>query len=477
MDIISFKFVALTIAAVFIYYLLKHKYRAGYLAILSCAFIASFNYLLLPYIVIYSLFNYYIGLKLPNSNKKITLYRIAIGINIIQLVILNYAAFAIDPVFQLLNWELHASKLAEIIVPIGISYFTLQGIGYLINIKMGWEKPERNFPDFLLYITFFPKFLSGPVERSNHFLPQLKEEKAFNQEQVSDGLRIALFGFLKKVAIANQMAPFVIAVFSDLNGADGNSLWLLLFLLPLYLYFDFSGYTDIAIGFAKMFGISLLPNFDRPFFAQNVSTFWKKFHISLASWYGDYIFRQTVFKRRKWGVYASMYAVFITWTLFGIWHGAGWNFMFLGLLQALAVNYEFFTRKWRYRFFKKWPKFIRIWFGRIVTYLFYGVSLVFFFSPDLHSAFLFFSGMSGLDLSIITVIYYNIPLSAIVLSAIYFLYELLQEDHTAIFDKLYKFWWRAGKWNRALRWTLYAFILSMLFVLSNQVQQFIYAQF
>jgi len=477
MEIISFKFVALTIAAVFVYYLLNHKYRTGYLAVLSCAFIASLSYLLLPYILLYSLFNYYIGLRLPDSKRKILIYRTAIAINIVQLVILNYASFAIDPVFALFTLELEASKLAELIVPIGISYFTLQGMGYLINIKMGWEKPEKNFPGFLLYLTFFPKFLSGPVERSNHFLPQLREEQVFDQKQVTDGLRIALFGFLKKIVIANQMAPFITSVISDLNGVSGTAHWLLLFLIPLYLYFDFSGYTDIAIGFAKMFGINLLPNFDRPFFAQNVSTFWKKFHISLASWYGDYIFRQTVFKRRKWGIYASMYAVFITWTLFGIWHGAGWNFMFLGLLQALAVNYEFFTRKWRYRFFSKWPKFFKVWFGRIVTYLFYGISLIFFFSPDLGSAFRFFTGMSGLNLSIVSVIYHEIPLSAIVLSIVYFVYELLEEDYKDFFNKLNDFWYRDRRWNRAMRWTLYAGILSMLFVLSNQVQQFIYAQF
>ena len=120
MEIISIRFVALTILAVFVYYLLNYKYRTGYLAVLSCAFIASFNYLLLPYILIYSLFNYYIGLKLPGSSKKLLLYRVAIVINILQLVVLNYASFAIDPVFQLLSLDVHVSKLAEIIVPIGI---------------------------------------------------------------------------------------------------------------------------------------------------------------------------------------------------------------------------------------------------------------------------------------------------------------------------------------------------------------------
>ena len=122
---------------------------------------------------------------------------------------MKYASFAIDPIFQIFNSNLHISKLSEIIIPIGISYFTLQGIGYLINVKMGWEKPEKKFLNFLLYITFYPKFLSGPVERSNHFLPQLKITQSFNEQQVSEGLRIALFGFFKKVAIANQLAPYI----------------------------------------------------------------------------------------------------------------------------------------------------------------------------------------------------------------------------------------------------------------------------
>ncbi len=283
MNIISAEFALLSIASAIIYYLINHRYRVAFLAILSCAFIASFNYLLLPYIILYSLINYYIGIKLPDSKNKLLLYRAGIILNILQLVLLRYATFAIDPFFQLLNSDLQVSKLSEIIIPIGISYFTLQGIGYLISVKMGWEKPERKFLDFLLYITFFPKFLSGPVERSNHFLPQVKEDKVFDENQLTIGLRIALIGFLKKIAIANQMAPFVLGTFSDLGSADGSSLWILLLLLPLYLYFDFSGYTDIAIGFAKMFGIDLLPNFNRPFFAENVTTFWKRLHISLAS--------------------------------------------------------------------------------------------------------------------------------------------------------------------------------------------------
>ena len=129
------------------------------------------------------------------------------------------------------------------------------------------------------------------------------------------------------------------------------SLWILLLLVPIYLYFDFSGYTDIAIGFAKVFGIDLLPNFNRPFFSENMTSFWRRFHMSLSLWFNDYIFKQTSFRYRKWGIFASVFAVFITWMLFGIWHGAGWIFMLLGFLQAVAIYYEVFTRKIRFKFF------------------------------------------------------------------------------------------------------------------------------
>ena len=204
--------------------------------------------------------------------------------------------FRSDPVFEALNSTIAVSKLSEIIVPLGISYFTLQGIGYLINVKMGWEKPEKNFLIFLLYIIFYPKFLSGPVERSNHILPQLKQLTGFNDQQVSDGLRLALIGFFKKVAIANQIAPYTVGSYENINFADGSTSWLIFIIQPLYLYFDFSGYTDMARGVAKTFGIELLPNFNRPFFADNVTNFWKRFHISLSSWFNDYVFKQTSFK-------------------------------------------------------------------------------------------------------------------------------------------------------------------------------------
>lgn len=477
MEIISLKFAILAILSIFIFYLINNKFRIGYLVILSCGFIASFNYYLLIYIVAYSLLNYSIGLKIPGSKFKKALFRTGLIINLSQLIILKYASFAIDPIFQIVGSDLQISKLSEIIIPVGISYFTLQGIGYLVNIKMGWEEPEKKFLNFLLFIVFYPKFLSGPVERSNHFLPQLKFTQTFNEKQVVAGLRIALFGFFKKVAIANQMAPFVNNTYSDLYTVDGSVLWILLLLQPLYLYFDFSGYTDIAIGFAKTFGIDLIANFNRPFFSENVTTFWKRFHISLSSWFNDYVFRQISFKHRKWGTYASAYAVLLTFTLFGIWHGAGWKFMILGLLQALAINYEFFTKKFRLSLFSKVPALIRIWSGRMVTYIFYCGSLIFFFSPNFKSIIIFFSKLFTIKGSFAYVILNKIPLESLVFIFVFMFIEFFNNDYKNIANKMDSIWSGEKRINKLFRWVTYYYAIVTILVLVNEAHQFIYFKF
>lgn len=477
MEITSLYFGLLSIVSVFIYYLLNHKYKIIYLVLLSCSFIATYSHYLLLYVITYSLVNYYIGIKIPATNFKKTLFRAGIIINLSQLIILKYASFTLNPIFQIFNVDVNISRLSEIIVPIGISFFTLQGIGYLINVKMKWEKPEMNFLHFLLYIIFYPRFLSGPIERSNHFLPQLNIIQSFNDRRITEGLRMALFGFFKKVAIANQLAPLVNSAYASLDSADGSSLWVVLLIQPLYLYFDFSGYTDIARGFAKTMGIELLPNFNCPFLSENVTNFWKRFHISLSSWFNDYVFRQTSFKYRRWGIFGSVFAIIVTWSLFGIWHGAGWNFMLLGVLQALAIIYEFFSKKWRISLFSKFPDYLRIWFGRILTYLFYCGSLVFFFSPDIHSVFIFFSKMSLVNGYMLGGIREGIFILVMIFMFAILLVEIIKNDFHNTYSKLEFFWFDNKIKNRLYRWALYFFIITIVIVFNNDVQQFIYFQF
>jgi alginate O-acetyltransferase complex protein AlgI len=482
-EITSLRFVTLAIISIFIFYLLNPKYRIGYLALISCGFIATFNYYLLIYIVTYSLINYILGRTIPGSKHKTALFRAGIIINLSQLIILKYASFAIDPFFQAFSSTIQVSKLSEILIPVGISYFTLQGIGYLINVKMGWEKPEKNFLNLLLYITFYPKFLSGPIERSNHFLPQINSLSSFDQQSIVEGFRLMLSGFLKKVVIANQLSLMVHPVYRDINASGGGVLMLVILIQPLYLYFDFSGYTDIAIGIARTFGIKLLPNFDRPFFSENVTTFWKRFHMSLAFWFNDYIFKQVSFKLRRWKTNAAVFAVFVAWILFGIWHGAGWNFMVLGLLQALAINFEFFTKKKRQEFFSKIPAFWGKWIGRLITYLFYGVSLVFFFSPDLKTTLLYFGRLKYVNISFpITTAPIIIAdkisfFTAFGIMIILLSLEMISCDMKDKYEKIINLWNGDKIKLQFLRFVFYYLIVLLIFYFGGMQTEFVYFQF
>jgi len=432
------------------------------------------------YVIFYTGINYFTGIYISDSPFKKTVFRTGIIVNLLLICLLKYYDFTINPVLNLFGLDINIGTISKIIVPIGISYLTLQGIGYLINIYFGWEKPERNFIYLLLYLSFYPKFLSGPIERSNHFLPQLRDLQPFSENQVVDGLRMCLMGIFKKIAIADQLAPYVNNAYSNLSSPLDSSLWIIWLVQPLYLYFDFSGYTDIAIGFAKTFGIELLPNFNRPFFSENMTVFWKRFHISLSSWFNDYVFKQTSFKYRKWGVAASVYAVFVTFILFGIWHGAGWTFMILGLLQALAINYEFFTKKVRSRLFSFIPEYIGVWIGRVFTYLFYCSSLVFFFSPDLPSATVFFSNLFRKNSHVITnirsEILFIILLTSLFIS-FFLILEFIKNDFPNFFKRIEGFWLGNKQKNRYLRWITYCLVITILIILGNKEPQFIYFQF
>jgi len=483
MEITSPAFIILCVVSVFVFYLVDPKYRILLLTILSAGFIGSLNVFLLAYIIAYALINYYIAFKIKDSHQKVNFFKLGIFINLIQLILLKYSTFAIDPIFNLIGIRIELSKLSEIILPIGISYFTLQGIGYLINIKMGWEKPESNFLHFFLYIVFGGKFLSGPIERSNHFLPQLRSLLIFDRQNIVVGFRMMLSGLVQKVVVANQLSLIVTPVYDKLNSSEGWMLILVIIANPLYLYFDFSGYTNIALGLARIFGVELLPNFNKPFLSENVTGFWKRFHMSLSLWFNDYVFKQASFRLRGYKSFASVIAVFITWFLFGIWHGAGWNFMVLGVIQAIAIIYEFYTKKQRYKVFSRLSPFLKKWIGRIITYLFFGVSLVFFFSTDLKSSVKFFSGLKSLALEIPSttapiIISDKISFFIALIIMIGFLFmELLSVDHDRIYQRIDNLWKSNKTRVMLLRYSIYYFAIALVFYFGGMQSEFVYFQF
>lgn len=474
MEVVSLKFAVLAVLSILLYYTLPNRYRLWYLVLLSGGFIASFSPLLIVYVVFYALINFLFGRLIRESKAPKTYYRLGLLLNLTQLILLRYSSFMIDPILSLFNTGVTISVVSDYIVPIGISYYTLQGIGYLINIKMGWEKPESDFLRFLIFIIYFPKFLSGPIERSNNFLPQCDLQESFNPQKVTSGLRIALLGFFKKIIIANHLGQIVVQLFASPEDFAGYQIALIILLQPLYLYFDFSGYTDIAIGLSRALGIELRPNFDKPFLAENMTTFWRRFHISLSSWFNDYVFKQTSFKLRKLKGHATLIAIFLTWTLFGVWHGAGWNFMVLGMLQAIAIYYEYRTKNFRNKVFSIFPGYSRKVVGRIFTYSFYAISLTFFFAPDLPMALRLISdvfqsegAMAGPPIHGLSIIFW------LFIAFIFLVFEVLEHDFYSLYFKLQQIW--IG--SRILRIIVYYAAIMLILMQIDGGGSFIYEMF
>ena len=270
------------------------------------------------------------------------------------------------------------SSVTEIFLPLGISFYIFQSISYLIEVYWEEQETEKNLGDFMLYMLFFMKFLSGPIERPGDFLPQTKTKKTFDYAQTSFGLKLIAIGLFKKLIIANYLAGVLNDIFVSVQDYSGAQLLVATLIYPIQLYADFSGYTDIAIGGAAILGYQLSPNFNRPFIAETITDFWRRWHMSLSFWVKDYIYEPLAFKRRNWGVWGISYALLLTFILLGLWHGDSWNFIIYGAIQGAVIIYEMQRKKWC----AKWSHYLSgKWFkvyGIIRTYLIFSASLLFF---------------------------------------------------------------------------------------------------
>ena len=333
--------------------------------------------------------NYFLGINIENGSSKRKqkkyLY-ISLCINLGILIFYKYWDFALVNFSEFLGlFQVKSSfTLLEIALPLGLSYYVFQIIGYTLDIYRGTIKAERNFFDFSLFTLFFPKLLVGPIERANKFLPQLKEKIYFNNENITEGAKRIVWGLFKKLVVADRINIYQIAVFDSGLEQSGSTLVFASILYTFQVYADFSGYTDIALGTARMFGYDLMENFKRPLLAMNIGDFWRRWHISLSSWVNDYIFNPIALNRRNWGKWAVFYALTISFVIIGIWHGASWNYVIFGLLQAFALIYEFETRKVRKRISKKIPKSIYSNISIVLTILFITFSLIVFRSEHLN---------------------------------------------------------------------------------------------
>ena len=310
----------------------------GLLLLASYFFYSCWDWRFLFLLIFSTLLDYYSGLKIFNANsqknKTIWLW-ISISINLGFLAVFKYYDFFIESfvqVLQKLGFQSHFSTL-NFILPVGISFYTFHGLSYVIDIYKNRISPEKNIIHYSLFVTYFPLLVAGPIERATHLLPQIKKERVFNYNQAVEGLKQIVWGLFKKVVVADNCAFFVNQIFQNSSSYSTTELWLGMFLFSFQIYGDFSGYSDIALGTSKLFGIDLLKNFNFPYFSRDIADFWRRWHISLSSWFRDYVY--IPLGGSKGNKAQQLRNVFIIFLISGFWHGANWTFIFWGFLHAM----------------------------------------------------------------------------------------------------------------------------------------------
>ena len=305
----------------------------------SYFFYGWWDWRFLSLIFLSTVVDYFVGLKIHKSQdqkvKKIYLW-VSVLCNLGLLGFFKYFNFFIDSWIDLLGsfgYEQKSVWTLNVILPVGISFYTFQTMSYSFDIYYKKLKPTKDFISFASFVSFFPQLVAGPIERASNLMPQILTKRVFKYEQGVQGLRLILWGMFKKVVIADSLGIRVDRIFDNYQTMDGGALLLGLVYFSFQIYCDFSGYSDIAIGTAKLFGIEIMSNFKFPYFSRDIGEFWRRWHISLSSWFRDYLY--IPFGGSKGGKWMSIKNIFIIFIVSGFWHGANWTFIMWGLTHAL----------------------------------------------------------------------------------------------------------------------------------------------
>lgn len=315
---------------------------------------------------------------------------ISIGVNLGFLGFFKYYNFFIDSLQESLKgigFQSNFSTL-DIILPVGISFYTFHGLSYVIDIYKDKIKPEKDIVTYSLFVSFFPLLVAGPIERATHLLPQLKTKRYFTDKYFREGLFQIAMGFFRKMVIADSLAVYVDSIYGNAEVHNSSSLVLASVFYAFQIYFDFSGYSDIAIGTAKLFGIRLLDNFNLPYFSKSLTEFWRRWHMSLSFWLRDYLYISLGGNRK--GIRITYRNLMITMLLGGLWHGASWNFVIWGGIHGLVLSLEKFS-------FQKLKINDFGFLGGIMTFAIVVIAWVFFRSPDIQSSLFIISKFFSFD--------------------------------------------------------------------------------
>ncbi len=461
----------------FVYWLFFKKniqYRNIFLIAVSYLFYGWWDWRFLSLIIISSLIDFIVGKKIyeeSNTNKRKRLLIISLAVNIGFLGFFKYFNFFIDSftdTFSLFGMRFDDFHL-NIILPVGISFYTFQTLSYTLDIYYKRFKPIDNIFAFFAFVSFFPQLVAGPIERARGLLPQFLKLPKINYNLLRSGLLLMVWGFFKKIVIADRLAIFVDGAYSDVGNLDGITSIIAIVFFAFQLYLDFSAYSDIAIGSARILGFNLSVNFRRPYLSTSFSDFWKRWHISLSSWFKDYVYIPLGGNRTtKKKIIRNILIVFV---LSGLWHGASWNFVVWGLLNGLFIL-----------FFDRYLSNVKNKLGkRIFTSIFisslWALSLVFFRAQTLNDAISMFANMFEVNKDIL----YNYGLNSLEFSftikllLAYVIFEIVIEKYEQLYE------WFTNR-NLIIRWTVYISILIFILLFGSygvglNDNNFIYFQF
>ncbi|MFD0842042.1 MBOAT family O-acyltransferase [Flaviramulus multivorans] len=444
----------------------------------SIIFYAYADYRFLILLVLSIIINYYLGLKIRKAEKEVLQRRflyLGLIFNIGLLIYFKYFNFFYESFVKVLNVfsaDLSYNSL-QILLPLGISFFTFQTLGYLIDVYNEEIEPSKNLLEFSLFVSYFPKILSGPIERASKMMPQIKEKRNFSYDVFVDGLRQILWGLFAKVVIAENCADFVDLIFDNYTDYSGSVLLIGATFYAIQLYADFSGYSNMAIGVSKLFGIQLMRNFATPFFSKNISDFWRKWHISLTTWMLDYVFTPLSFTLRKYQKTGLIISIVFTFVLVGFWHGANWTFVFYGLLHGIYFIPLVYYGKLNSSkttaennlipSFKNSIKMVSLFMIIVLTDVFFRVDTVFLgfqYLQGIFSKSLFYSP---------EIIMGNTTYITFALVLFFLFIEWINKEKSHDFD--------IRNYKLVVRWTCYTFVFVLTLIFGKTSETFIYFQF
>lgn len=453
------------------------KWQNILLLVASYFFYGCWDWRFLFLLAFSTLLDYYSGIAIYNADKKKnkkTWLILSVGINLGFLSVFKYYNFFIDSFAEgldMLGMQVNYSTL-NIILPVGISFYTFHGLSYVFDIYNERIRPTTNLVNYTLFVSFFPLLVAGPIERATHLLPQIERPRSFKYSKAIDGLKQIVWGLFKKVVIADNCAEIANSIFSTYEDQSGSTLVLGALLFAFQIYGDFSGYSDIALGTARLLGFELLKNFNFPYFSRDIAEFWRRWHISLSSWFKDYLyFPLGGSKGGKWMRIRNTFIIFI---VSGFWHGANWTFLAWGFLNALYFLPLLLTNNNRNnleivakgRLLPSVKEFFQI----ATTFALTVFAWIFFRAESMQHAFGYIGGIFSKSLLSKPEI---LPLNIIALLIFFMTVEWLGRQNNYALASI------GYKWKKPLRLTFYYVVLMLIYFCGNfgSEIEFIYFQF